>query len=935
MSNSWCVQPETSLLHSFLYADFKRALRRSDIFPTLQKTRIKSETLSAFFTSTYISLLVGYVDPSKAGLVQPEQGVAMLRSLTARRILIVAVPFALVVGVIAYRWLRDRDSAKAILDNADALSWNNQWLQAAPLYAQAEKLCLRQGRKSQALYAHVSQFIPRADGESLPDLLYELKKDEALPEAEDQETHLRVLLIEGMIETNYDASMAQTTWTQIEHTAATHGHYLLMARAWGEEGIAAFILGDIATAKRLVRRAWIISKVFHDPAAHVRYASAFGAGLVEFHHYEEALRTLDEAIDTATSSRGVAFPSIAVNSKIDALRGLHRYDEALTLSEEALRRLPRGSLDGHLFQILTSRGEIFADQNRWQEATREYGDALSYARRLGYWRGIAQTGGLLARAYIQENQLTLALAAVNEALAANARLPRELYFASGNLATKAEILDKLGQAGESRLLYENSLALIDSVIATAPTPELEEDVLTELSAVYTGYFDSLARQGDLAGAFQAVEKARGRIETQALEDHALEPPHAPSESEEKITQLNLQLLKADNAPIARQVETALHNIEAQPDSPLLASRSATRPLSLTEVQHHLNSSELVLEYVLADPVSWVLAINRTSVHIYDLPSRSAIEAKCKQYRATILARKADASVAQDLFNTLLAPVAEYRTSESIVVVADGALHLLPFSALMERGSYILSDHSVSSSPSSTVLSLLRDREAGTLKDRLQYVGVATGPAESRSQNFVVRAAESLNPAHLSPLPGSAEEVEEVAREFPALSTVLLGRDATETRFKSLPLSQYRVLHLALHGYVDMQYPDRSALVFAPEKNGPDDGFLQVREIRQLRLSARLVTLSACNTGVGPIGAADVSNLTNAFIEAGAESVVAALWELEDRSTGRLMTEFYHNLVGHQNKVLALRSAQLAFIQQGLPPYYWAGFEIAGDPTGSL
>ena len=86
-----------------------------------------------------------------------------------------------------------------------------------------------------------------------------------------------------------------------------------------------------------------------------------------------------------------------------------------------------------------------------------------------------------------------------------------------------------------------------------------------------------------------------------------------------------------------------------------------------------------------------------------------------------------------------------------------------------------------------------------------------------------------------------------------------------------------------HLYADLEYPDRSALIFAPEPHGPDDGLLQVREIRTLHLKAKLVTLSACDTGVGPVGEAGVDNLVNAFIEAGADSVVSTLWELEDLS----------------------------------------------------
>ncbi len=74
---------------------------------------------------------------------------------------------------------------------------------------------------------------------------------------------------------------------------------------------------------------------------------------------------------------------------------------------------------------------------------------------------------------------------------------------------------------------------------------------------------------------------------------------------------------------------------------------------------------------------------------------------------------------------------------------------------------------------------------------------------------------------------------------------------------------------------------------------------------------------------------------NAFIEAGAESVVSTLWELEDRPTERLITSFYRNLASGHYKVDALRGAQLEFVRAGLPPYYWASFEMVGDPTGTL
>ena len=144
-----------------------------------------------------------------------------------------------------------------------------------------------------------------------------------------------------------------------------------------------------------------------------------------------------------------------------------------------------------------------------------------------------------------------------------------------------------------------------------------------------------------------------------------------------------------------------------------------------------------------------------------------------------------------------------------------------------------------------------------------------------------------------------------------------------------------MLHLALHGYADLEYPERSALVFAPQEGGRDDGLLQLREIRGLHLNASLVTLSACNTGVGPVGESGVANLVGAFVEAGAESVVSTLWELEDHSTSRLMKSFYEHLARHEEKAEALRQAQLTLQGAGYPPYYWASFELVGNPSGTI
>jgi CHAT domain-containing protein len=168
---------------------------------------------------------------------------------------------------------------------------------------------------------------------------------------------------------------------------------------------------------------------------------------------------------------------------------------------------------------------------------------------------------------------------------------------------------------------------------------------------------------------------------------------------------------------------------------------------------------------------------------------------------------------------------------------------------------------------------------------------------------------------------------------------LLGPDATEAAFKTLPLADFDIIHIGAHGIASAKFPDRAALVLGSNPKSGEDGLLQVREIRDLRLNADLVTLSACDTGVGPLqGEEGVANLVRAFLFAGAKSVVASLWTANDPSTRTLMGRFYRYIAGGEDKGSALRHAQMDLIaefgDQALP-LYWAGFILVGDGSGKI
>jgi len=201
-------------------------------------------------------------------------------------------------------------------------------------------------------------------------------------------------------------------------------------------------------------------------------------------------------------------------------------------------------------------------------------------------------------------------------------------------------------------------------------------------------------------------------------------------------------------------------------------------------------------------------------------------------------------------------------------------------------------------------------------------------SESRQALFALAPARSR-------LQYAQQEVREVAESFSSNNRLMVGKQATEYEFK-LQASRYQILHLATHGYFNKLNPLFSAVELEPDAH--DDGQLEVHEILGLQLHADLVTLSACDTAMGggyftdvPAGD-DLVGLTRAFLFAGSASVLASLWEVDDRSGSLLMGNFYRDL-RLEDKAQALAEAQRYMLRHGgryAHPYFWAPFILVGQ-----
>src|SRR5471030_541122 len=253
-------------------------------------------------------------------------------------------------------------------------------------------------------------------------------------------------------------------------------------------------------------------------------------------------------------------------------------------------------------------------------------------------------------------------------------------------------------------------------------------------------------------------------------------------------------------------------------------------------------------------------------------------------------------------------------------------------------------HIVTYSPSATLLYEIRSRleprgQKGLLGvGAVRYSGTTLPPGilPSLNRGVEIGLRPGLFDLEGAPefwtLPGSRRALMDAATALPG-GTLLLDSDATEEKLKSEPLDSYDVLHFAVHVAVDTDHPDRTALILADGPGSTEDGLLQAREIAHLRLGARLVVLSGCNTG-SPIfqSSFDNASLVRSFLFAGAKSVLASLWTIDDTFTAYLMGQFYSHLRQGSDAGTALAEAKRDAIHRfgnaGLTQ--WAGFRLVGN-----
>jgi CHAT domain-containing protein len=275
---------------------------------------------------------------------------------------------------------------------------------------------------------------------------------------------------------------------------------------------------------------------------------------------------------------------------------------------------------------------------------------------------------------------------------------------------------------------------------------------------------------------------------------------------------------------------------------------------------------------------------------------------------------------------------------------------------------LVSAHDITILPSALTLVALRLRNSAAVNKTIGVIadpvfepddprvlsrqGDAGPPANPDSDAFFSSAlrdfTEKGHVDHISRLPATLREAKVINELGPAGEvTTDTGFAANKQKFLSEPVHGYRVLHIATHGLVNLDHPDLSGLVFSllDEQGRSVDGFLRLHDVYNLDLSADLVVLSACRTGLGSdVHGEGVVGLSTSFMYAGAKTVVSSIWKVDDTATAEFMTYFYRALLRDGlPPAEALRTAKLEMQKQERwrAPFYWAGFVLQGEYTNPI
>jgi CHAT domain-containing protein/lipoprotein NlpI len=486
------------------------------------------------------------------------------------------------------------------------------------------------------------------------------------------------------------------------------------------------------------------------------------------------------------------------------------------------------------------------------------------------------------------------------------------------------VLREKQQTTESLSWLSKAVEVVESMRASLKIDELRNSFQNNKLDLYRDIITLLIGMNRTEDAFNYLERSRSRSFIDLLGNQKMSFKNEADQDTwthintlgSTLDSLRSELGSYDQPPadlqqryqqLKAQYEEAI--LEVKQQNPSLSSFIAVDPLNLQGVQKLLAPKVGLVSYFLTQDhvYLWLITQKQTlfkQVAVDDQELLTLIT----RYRQLVQHLEPVDEELQKMYGWLINPIEpEISKLDVLGIIPDGPLHFLSFAALKHGPTYLVDDIPLFYAPSASVFQFTFAKRQAIKNEKV----LAIGNPDLGNYNYELPMAEF--------------EAQSIKWNYPQMD-ILTGAKATKEWVVD-NISKYGIIHLAAHGEFDEFNPLLSSLWLSSPN--PENRRLTVKEVFSLELNADLVTLSACQTGLGKLEAGELIGLNRAFIYAGTHALVSALWRVDDLSTSVLMKHFYRNYVT-LNKAKSLRQAQLIVKKDFPHPSYWAGFSLIGD-----
>jgi CHAT domain-containing protein len=627
-------------------------------------------------------------------------------------------------------------------------------------------------------------------------------------------------------------------------------------------------------------------------------------------------------------------------------------------------------------ELNVSQGQAYEDLGKTAEAFKNYQQAIEFAQRAQDRLMEASARYLLARVLANEGNRTAALQQIESAVGLAESLRGGVY--SRQMRTS--------YVDSTYRYYGLKIELLMRMEQEKPGTGGKTAFETSEGARARSLLDSLSearidiRQGIDAALLENERKLRGQLNFKI--DHLMRLASNGKDREKALEN------EREIENLAAQLDRTQAEIRSK--SPHYAALTQPEPLRLDAIQRRLlDPDTLLLEYSLGDERSFVWLVSTEGCLAFTLPARKEIEAAAVSLYRLLTARlqQPEGDIgkymslvkesrsrywqeARRLSQLVLSPLAGKLAQKRLLIVSDGALQYIPFSALPDpeidgEPVPLVVGHEIVHLPSASALDVLRtatehrkpaagavvvladpvfnsdDSRVGgrdsspgkkpeTRSAKVPELGIESGMAMKSSWD---RGGKLILPRLMS----TRREADAILSEARAGTTLAaLGFDASRELAVSGKLTNYRYVHFATHAVVDSDHPELSGIFLSMIDRSAKhaNGFLNLNDIYNNRLPVEMVVLSACNTALGRnLRGEGFVGFVSGFFYAGAKRVLASLWKVDDEATMALMTRFYRKIFQEQKSpASALRQAQIEMWNEKRwsEPFFWAAFTLQGE-----